>query len=139
MFGYICAKHTNVLIIIYQNMKKILFIVMFLLAGINVFADVEIKLRRDVPEEDSPYQPSRSATPEVTASIDGNTITLDLTVHTSVEYSVTDESNGAEICYGRLPAEATPEFDLPANTTSGTYRLEVYAYGCWWTGTFLYY
>lgn len=111
---------------------------MFLLAGINVFADVEIKLRRDVPEEDSPYQPSRSATPEVTASIDGSTITLDLTVITGVEYRVTDVSTSTEICYGRFPAGTTTEFDLPVNIPSGTYRLEVYAYGCWWTGTFLY-
>ncbi len=119
-------------------MKKLLFTVVFLLAGINVFADREIELRPNYPDEDLPFQPSRSATPEVIASIDGSIITLDLTVITGVEYRVTDVSTSTEICYGRFPVGATTEFDLPVNIPSGTYRLEVYAYGCWWTGTFLY-
>ena len=116
--------------------KRLPLLLTLILCWAAVFAD-NIGLRRENNPDENKEQRDRSATPEVTASIDGSTITLDLTVLAGVEYYVTDETTGTEICYGRFPAGATTEFDLPANTPSGTYRLEVYAYGCFWTGTFI--
>lgn len=118
-------------------MKRVMTLIIAAAALIPMWAADEIDLEKRNENTGIIVRP-RSATPEVTASIDGSTITLDLTVITGVEYRVTDVSNGIEICCGRFPAGATTEFDLPVNIPSGTYRLEVYAYGCWWTGTFLY-
>ena len=116
--------------------KRLPLLLTFILCWATVFAD-NIDLRKEEDPNEHKNQHERTVTSEVTASIDGSTITLDLTVITGVEYRVTDVSTSTEICYGRFPAGATTEFDLPANTPSGTYSLEVYAYGCWWTGTFV--
>lgn len=113
-----------------------------LLAIASLFLPLSMLAGNDIPLMTEPINDhdgdARTICPTVTASIDGSTITLDLTVITGVEYRVTDVSTSTEICYGRFPVGATTEFDLPVNIPSGTYRLEVYAYGCWWTGTFLY-
>ena len=118
-------------------MKRVLTLIIAAAALIPMWAADEIELEIDNTNPSIKTRP-RSATPEVTASIDGSTIALDLTVLSGVEYRVTDVATSTEICYGRFPAGATTEFDLPVNIPSGTYRLEVYAYGCWWTGTFQY-
>ena len=117
-------------------MRKLAIAFLLLLCGGNaVFAENEIPLQVQNESSSSKNRP-RSITPEVTASIDGIAITLNLSVFADCEYSVTDNSTDAVICSGRFHAGATTVFNMPAGTPAGTYRLSVYAYGCWWTGTF---
>lgn len=115
--------------------KRRLTVITSLLLSLTVLAGNDIQLMAN-PTNDHD-EDGRAVCPTVTASIDGSTITLDLAVLAGVEYCVTDETTGTEICCSRFPAGAVTEFDLPANTASGTYRIEVYAYGCFWTGTFI--
>ena len=109
---------------------------MLLCGALSISAGSYIPLVKGRPSPSTPGTRPRSITPEVTASIDGITITLNLSVFADCEYSVTDSSTDAVICSGRFPAGATTVFNMPAGTPAGTYRLSVYAYGCWWTGTF---
>ena len=118
-------------------MKRFLSLLISFALYFTAFANDEILLLADEPPENFEIQPSRSTDPSVTAFIDELTISLDLSVLADCEYSVTDSSTEAVICSGRFPAGATTVFNMPAGTPSGTYRLSVYAYGCWWSGTFV--
>ncbi len=109
-------------------MKRLLPLMVATLLSTNISrADSNIPLLPQDKEEAS--ERPRSINPEVTASIDGITITLNLSVFADCEYSVTDSSTEAVICSGRFRAGATTVFNMPAGTPAGTYRLSVYAYG----------
>ena len=70
-------------------MKRILALIIAVASMFPMWAADEIELEINNVNHSIKTRP-RSATPEVTASIDGSTITLDLTVLAGVEYYVTD-------------------------------------------------
>lgn len=117
-------------------MRKFFCLLFLLTLTVNAFSDNNIPLVKDEPPSERSKERERDASGIVTASIDGVTIALDLSFLAECEYCVTDSSTDAVICSGRFRAGAITVFNMPAGTPAGTYRLSVYAYGCWWTGTF---
>lgn len=118
-------------------MKRVLVFSLLLLAFCPLCKADRIDLEQREPGETTEHRP-RSINPEVTASIDGSTITLNLNFPSDCEYVVYACSSDTVICSGRFAAGSATAFDLPDSIKSGTYQLCVYAYGCWWTGTFVY-
>lgn len=120
-------------------MRVNVFLLAVLFCGVlSVSAASDIPLVQGQSSPSTPSNEPRSIIPEVTASIDGVTITLILNLPSDCEYSVYACSSDTVICSGRFATGSATAFDLPVSILSGTYQLCVYAYGCWWTGTFVY-
>ena len=117
--------------------KRLLLLMMAALLSISVSRG-NGKIPMMPRDEEEANEHPRSIIPEVTASIDGVTITLNLNLPSDCEYSVYACSSDTVICSGRFATGSATAFDLPVSILSGTYQLCVYAYGCWWTGTFVY-
>jgi len=117
-------------------MKKIYLFVFLLLVCSGVSAHEEIVVRQDSNNNDVAFPPSRSILPEITASIDGSTITLSFPLPATSYYSVAEQQSGVVVLSGMSDESTGTSFELPVGTANGFYVLNIYAYGCWWIGVF---
>ena len=85
----------------------------------------------DGPEPGEPTTP-RSIENLVTASIDGQVVTVSFSELTASQIVVTDSANQA-VYNQTYPAAYSALADL-SSLPAGNYTLHIYAYGYWWYG-----
>lgn len=99
-----------------------------------IFANDEIPLRQGpIPPPGLPTDP-RSIVTVVTASIDGQVVTVSFDELTASQIVVTDAANMTVFNQTYVPA-----YSVQANLSSlpsGSYTLHIYAMGSWWYGVF---
>ena len=117
-----------------RKMKKGLLFTIFYLFTISVSAQHSIELRSGSIQP--PYEPTdpRSIECEVTASIDGQVITVSFSELTASQIVVRDSAN--LIVFNQAYSSAySAQADL-TSLVSGYYTLYIYAMGDWWYGVF---
>ena len=113
-------------------MKKTIIFLFAVLMEQFVMADNNIHLVRDSPGFD-PEDDPRSIT-EVTASIDGQLITVSFSELTASQIVMRDSAN--LIVFNQTYSSAySAQADL-TSLVSGYYTLYIYAMGDWWYGVF---
>jgi len=113
-------------------MRKIIFFLFAVLIGQFVMADNNIDLVKDYPGLDPEDGPRSVA--QVTASIDGQVITVSFSELTASQIVVTDAANMT--VFNQAYASAySAQADL-TSLASGYYTLYIYAMGDWWYGYF---
>jgi hypothetical protein len=112
-------------------MRKTILSLLAVLIGQFVMAD-NIDLVRGYPGLD-PEDDPRSVT-QVTASIDGQVVTVSFDELTASQIVVTNAANMTVFNQTYVPA-----YSVQANLSSlpsGSYTLHIYAMGSWWYGVF---
>lgn len=115
-------------------MKRFLLAIMVLIQSVGIFAETSIELRKSLDSKDERERSSY----QVRAIIDQDCVVISFTVPTASNYYVTECMSDSMICSGSFAENSDVSFMIPDDTQNGTYQLCVYAYGCWWTGTFVY-
>lgn len=92
--------------------------------------DIELK-SGGTPEPGEPTDP-RSITNVVTASIDGQVVTVSFSELTTSQIVVTDSAN-LTVFNQTYPAAYSAQADL-SSFPAGSYTIHIYAYGTWWYG-----
>lgn len=114
-------------------MKKTIILLFTVLIGQLVMAHNNIHLVRDSPGFD-PEDDPRSIT-EVTASIDGQVVTVLFSELTASQIVVTNSTNQTVFDQTYMPAYSV-QANL-SNLSSGSYTLCIYVFGSWWYGNFV--
>lgn len=119
-------------------MRIFYFLLFFCFATLSASAYTSVELRKSSQGYDGKAELERSTDNSVEASLDDNILTLNFSSESCSYYVVYDSSSSTIICSGSFPADTEVSFTLPSTLPSGTYVLSVYAFGCWWTGEFVY-
>jgi hypothetical protein len=113
---------------------KLLLSLFLATASMMIFANNDIQLREGpVPPPGVPTDP-RSIVNEVTASIDGQVVTVSFSELTAPQIVVTDSANLTVFNQTYAPAYSA-QADL-SSLPFGSYTLHIYALGSWWYGVF---
>ena len=137
MYTHICCKPILYILLLLpnknnENMKKTILFLFVALIGQLMMADNNIDLMKGYPGPDPEDKP-RSIT-EVTASIDGQVVTVLFSELTASQIVVKDSANLTVFNQTYAPA-----YSAQADLTSlvpGYYTLYIYAMGYWWYGQF---
>lgn len=113
-------------------MKKTFIFLIAVLMEQFVMADNNIHLVRDSPGFD-PEDDPRSIT-EVTASIDGQVLTVQFSELTSSQIVVKDSADNTVFNQAYVPTYSVQE--TLVLLSAGNYTLYIYALGYWWYGQF---
>lgn len=113
-------------------MRKTFFMILAVLFGQLVMADNNIHLVKDTPGLDPDDEP-RSIT-EVTASIDGQVITVSFSELTASQIVVKDSASLT--VFNQTYSTAYSALADLTSLVSGYYTLYIYAMGEWWYGVF---
>ncbi len=116
-------------------MKKVLFFVFMLIIGnIALQAGDNIHLVQNDPPVIDPEDAPRSIECEVTASIDGQVITVSFSELTASQIVVKDSAS-LTVFNQTYSTAYSAQADL-TSLVSGYYTLYIYAMGEWWYGVF---
>lgn len=109
-----------------------LLLVFLATISLTVVANDDIPLSQGgVPPEGEPTDP-RSITSGVTASIDGQVVTVSFSDLTTSQIVVTDSSD-LTVFNQTYPAAYSAQANL-SSLPAGNYTIQIYAYGSWWIG-----
>ena len=112
--------------------EKTIILLFAVFVGQLVMAENNIHLVRDSPGLD-PEDDPRSIT-EVTASIDGQVLTVQFSELTASQIVVRDSADNTVFDQAYVPAYSVQENLV--SLSAGNYTLYIYALGYWWYGQF---
>lgn len=111
-----------------------LLLVFLATISLTVVANDDIPLSQGgVPPEGEPTDP-RSITSGVTASIDGQVVTVSFSDLTTSQIVVTDPVN--QTVFNQTYSAAYGALADLSSLSAGSYTIHIYAYGAWWIGVF---
>lgn len=114
--------------------KKLLLLFLALIASV-LYANDDIPLwQGNDPNPGDPTDP-RSIVSLVTASIDGQVVTVSFSELTTSQIVVTDSADQT-VFNQTYSAAYSAQADLSSLPT-GNYTIHIYAYGAWWYGYFV--
>lgn len=115
-------------------MKRTLFLLFSLMAGVVCFANDHIELVQNVPEDEQDIQPPRTGD-LLFAEIDNNNVISILFSDNTESKIVVSDSANMTVFEQIYAASYSIQANLSA-LSSGSYTLHVYALGSWWYGYF---
>lgn len=116
-------------------MKKITFLMSFLLMAICSVNAQHIELDPQIESPSVPSGGSRSVSVSPSAFQDGSSLTIDFPMPTVSQVVIRDVETGAVVYSASYDATRQVVVNL-SSLPEGTYELHVYAFGKWWWGEF---
>lgn len=115
-----------------MQVKKFLSVLILALVSSSLSANDDIPLWQEDPSGPGNPTNPRSIVSEITASIDGQVVTVSFSELTTSQIVVTDSSD-LTVFNQTYPAAYSAQADL-SSLPAGSYTIHIYAYGAWWYG-----
>jgi len=117
-----------------MQVKKIFSVLILALVSSSLSANDDIPLWQEDPSGPGNPTNPRSIVSEITASIDGQVVTVSFSDLTTSQIVVTDPVN--QTVFNQTYSAAYGALADLSSLSAGNYTIHIYAYGSWWIGTF---